>query len=162
MKNIEKTLGRPVNMNSARQIRLAELAAKREAGEIKRGRPVNSESKHAVRKAELEAKRAAGEIKRGRPVEEGSKRQIRLSVKGLVKLGRKPNPESASYQRKMELEAKALRELYNVPEYANVLKAQAISDKAVLYLGEKIPNNMFIGTPNQPMIPIQQQQQMAA
>jgi regulator of protease activity HflC (stomatin/prohibitin superfamily) len=65
--------------------------------------------------------------------------------------------EAIANAEKMELEAKALRELYNVPEYANVQKAQAISDKTVFYLGEKIPNNMFIGTPNQPMIPFQQQ-----
>jgi regulator of protease activity HflC (stomatin/prohibitin superfamily) len=64
--------------------------------------------------------------------------------------------EAVANAEKMELEAKALRELYNVPEYANVQKAQAISDKTVFYLGEKIPNNMFIGTPNQPMIPFQQ------
>ena len=70
--------------------------------------------------------------------------------------------EAIANAEKMELEAKVLRELYNVPEYANVQKAQALSDKAVIYFGEKIPNNMFIGTPNQPIIPIQQQQQMAA
>ena len=67
MTNTVKTLGRPVNVNSVRQIRLAELAAKREAGEVKRGRPVNSESKHAARKAELEAKRLNGTLKLGRP-----------------------------------------------------------------------------------------------
>jgi hypothetical protein len=46
---------------------LAELAAKREAGEIKRGRPVNTESKFNQRKLELEAKRLNGTIKLGRP-----------------------------------------------------------------------------------------------
>jgi regulator of protease activity HflC (stomatin/prohibitin superfamily) len=69
--------------------------------------------------------------------------------------------EAIANAEKMELEAKALRELYNVPEYANVQKAQAISDKTVFYLGEKIPNNMFIGTPNQPIMPFQQQQMAA-
>jgi hypothetical protein len=99
MKNQENTtaqLGRPVNMNSARQIRLAEIAAKREAGlikrgrpsvpgsanqmkmyernfkiqqglDVKRGRPVNPESARAKRIADLEARRAAGTLKLGRP-----------------------------------------------------------------------------------------------
>jgi hypothetical protein len=99
MKNQEnKTaqLGRPVNMNSARQIRLAEIQAKREAGlikrgrpsvpgsanqmkmyernfkiqqglDIKRGRPVNPESARAKRIADLEARRASGTLKLGRP-----------------------------------------------------------------------------------------------
>jgi hypothetical protein len=99
MKNQENKsaqLGRPVNMNSARQIRLAEIAAKREAGlikrgrpsvpgsanqmkmyernfkiqqglDIKRGRPVNPESARAKRIADLEARRAAGTLKLGRP-----------------------------------------------------------------------------------------------
>jgi hypothetical protein len=59
--------GRPVNPNSARQIRLAELEAKRSNGELRRGRPVNGESERQKRLAELEAKRANGELKRGRP-----------------------------------------------------------------------------------------------
>ena len=99
MKNQENTtaqLGRPVNENSARQIRLKEIAAKREAGlikrgrpsvpgsanqmkmyernfkiqqglDVKRGRPVNPESARAKRIADLEARRAAGTLKLGRP-----------------------------------------------------------------------------------------------
>jgi hypothetical protein len=99
MKNQENNtvqLGRPVNMNSARQIRLAEIQAKREAGlikrgrpsvpgsanqmkmyernfkiqqglDIKRGRPVNPESARAKRIADLEARRASGTLKLGRP-----------------------------------------------------------------------------------------------
>jgi hypothetical protein len=99
MKNQENNtaqLGRPVNMNSARQIRLVEIATKREAGlikrgrpsvpgsanqmkmyernfkiqqgvELKRGRPTNPESARAKRIADLEARRAAGTLKLGRP-----------------------------------------------------------------------------------------------
>ena len=63
MTNQETKWGRPVNVNSVRQIRLAELAAKREAGEIKRGRPVNIESKFNQRKLELETKRLKWRIK---------------------------------------------------------------------------------------------------
>jgi len=75
--------------------------------EIKRkGRPVNENSNRQKRLAELNAKREAGELRKGRPVVEGSARQVRLSLKGTLKLGRKPNPESAAYKRRMELEVK--------------------------------------------------------
>ena len=60
--------GRPVNANSKRQQRLAELNAKIEAGvTIQRGRPVSTDSERQKRIAELEAKRANGELRRGRP-----------------------------------------------------------------------------------------------
>jgi hypothetical protein len=42
--NTEVKLGRKINPNSARQIRLAELEAKRSNGELKRGRPVDTTS----------------------------------------------------------------------------------------------------------------------
>ena len=83
MKKVEtvevKQLGRPVNVNSARQIRLAELAAKKAAGEGKQGRPVNPDSERQKRLTELEAKRTSGELRRGRPVKTDSARQIRLA-----------------------------------------------------------------------------------
>ena len=44
MKKVSKKLGRPVNPNSARQLRLKELELKRANGELKRGRPVNPNS----------------------------------------------------------------------------------------------------------------------
>jgi hypothetical protein len=71
-----------------------------------KGRPVNENSERQKRLAELNAKREAGELRKGRPVLEGSARQVRLSLKGTLPLGRKPNPESAAYKRRMELEAK--------------------------------------------------------
>ena len=43
----KKQLGRPVNENSVRQIRLKEIAEKRAQGLIKRGRPANENSKNA-------------------------------------------------------------------------------------------------------------------
>jgi hypothetical protein len=55
MKKVEKVekRGRKVNPNSARQIRLKELEAKRANGELKRGRPVNPNS---VRQLEMARK----------------------------------------------------------------------------------------------------------
>ena len=71
--------GRPVNPNSTRQVRIAELETKRANGELKRGRPVNANSNRQMRLMELETKRANGELKKGRPVNENSARQIRLA-----------------------------------------------------------------------------------
>lgn len=88
--------GRPVDPTSVRQVRIAELEAKRANGELKRGRPVSEESARQKRLAELEAKRANGELKRGRPVSEESARQKRIAELkakaeangGVVKRGR--------------------------------------------------------------------------
>ena len=98
MKNQENKsaqLGRPVNMNSARQIRLAEIAAKREAGLIKRGRPITPLSNNQFKKECRLLKESLGiEIKRGRPVNKFSTRQQRLNdlearrAAGTLKLGR--------------------------------------------------------------------------
>jgi hypothetical protein len=60
---IEKQLGRPVNPNSARQLRLKELAEKRANGELRRGRPVDENS---ARQQKL-ANKAEGNGMRGRP-----------------------------------------------------------------------------------------------
>lgn len=84
---VKAVLGRPVNPNSARQKRLAEIEAKRAAGEVKRGRPIKQGSKRQAVLAEREAKRAAGaEIKRGRPVNPNSERQARLAAKVTVSI----------------------------------------------------------------------------
>jgi hypothetical protein len=86
--------GRPVNINSVRQVRLAELEEKRNNGELKRGRPVNEGSVRQVRLLELELKRMNGELRKGRPVNENSVRQMRLKdiedrkLNGTFKLGR--------------------------------------------------------------------------
>jgi len=98
MKNQEnKTaqLGRPVNPNSARQIRLAEIQAKREAGLIKRGRPSVPGSVNQMKKVERMAKVMSGvELKRGRPTNPESARAKRLAdlearrANGTLKLGR--------------------------------------------------------------------------
>ena len=108
-----KQLGRPVNPNSARQVRLAELAAKKAAGELKKGRPVDETSARQKRLAELEAKRQNGELKRGRPVKEGSARQIRLAELaakaaangGTVKRGRPAKVKSVGTDEAVEVKA---------------------------------------------------------
>lgn len=85
--------GRPVNPNSARQIRLAELEAKRSNGELKRGRPVDSTSERQFR-LKIQAINKALGVGQGRPVNPNSARQIRLAELeakrelGLVKRGR--------------------------------------------------------------------------
>jgi hypothetical protein len=90
-----KQLGRPVNENSVRQIKLKEIAEKRAAGLIKRGRPTNENSKNAAKTKARQEKLAAGIVlKRGRPVNETSARQQRLNdlserrSNGTLKLGR--------------------------------------------------------------------------
>jgi hypothetical protein len=98
MKNQENNtaqLGRPVNENSARQIRLKEIQAKREAGLIKRGRPSVPGSKNSIKQEIRSMKQSLGlDIKRGRPVNKFSVRQTRLNdlearrANGTLKLGR--------------------------------------------------------------------------
>jgi hypothetical protein len=98
MKNQENNtaqLGRPVNMNSARQIRLAEIATKREAGLIKRGRPSVPGSANQLKKVERMVKILSGvELKRGRPTNPESARAKRIAdlearrANGTLKLGR--------------------------------------------------------------------------
>jgi hypothetical protein len=98
MKNQENNtvqLGRPVNMNSARQIRLAEIQAKREAGLIKRGRPSVPGSANQMKMYERNFKIQQGlDVKRGRPVNPESARAKRIAdlearrANGTLKLGR--------------------------------------------------------------------------
>ena len=82
MNEVVVKLGRPVNPNSARQQRIAELAAKKERGEGKRGRPIIANSARQQRLAERNEKLAKGiELKRGRPIDVNSKRQQDLAAK---------------------------------------------------------------------------------
>ena len=73
-----KQLGRPVNENSVRQLRLKELELKRSNGELKRGRPVVENSERQLRLAKQAENKANG-IGQGRPVNLNSARQIRLA-----------------------------------------------------------------------------------
>jgi len=87
--------GRPVNPNSVRQIRLAELEAKRSNGELKRGRPVDTMSARQFRLKTQAINKALGR-NQGRPVNLNSARQIRLAELeakkiangGVIKRGR--------------------------------------------------------------------------
>ncbi len=88
-------LGRPVNMESNRQKRLAEIAERRALGLVKRGRPVVEGSKNAAIKAARLEKISNGEtLRKGRPVNNNSKRQQRMAelaakkASGTFKLGR--------------------------------------------------------------------------
>jgi len=93
VKNVVK--GRPVNVNSVRQIRLAELEAKRANGELKRGRPVSENSERQARLKKQALNKALG-VGQGRPVNPNSARQLRLAElkakaelnDGVVKRGR--------------------------------------------------------------------------
>jgi hypothetical protein len=71
-----KTLGRKINPNSARQIRLAELEMKRQNGEVKRGRPIDNTS---ARQFKLQMKEIGLTLGQGRPINPNSARQIRLA-----------------------------------------------------------------------------------
>jgi hypothetical protein len=72
-------LGRPVNENSARQLRLKELELKRSNGELKRGRPVVENSQSVKLRLAKQAINKANGIGQGRPVNLNSARQIRLA-----------------------------------------------------------------------------------
>ena len=80
---------------------------------VKTGRPVNPNSVRQIRLAELEAKRSNGELKRGRPVDTNSERQLRLKIQTINKAlgiggqGRPIDPNSARQKRLNELAAKA-------------------------------------------------------
>jgi len=106
MKNVNviveevKVLGRPVNPNSVRQIRLAELEAKKQNGELKQGRPVNPNSERQFRLKMQAINKVLG-LGQGRPVNPNSARQLRLAEQkakaeangGKVKLGRPAAPK---------------------------------------------------------------------
>ena len=76
-----------------------------------KGRPVNENSARQLRLKELEAKKAAGTLKKGRPVDMKSDRQLRLKIQFTNKQlgigqGRPVNPNSVRQQRLAELESK--------------------------------------------------------
>ena len=80
--NVTKALGRPSNPESARQKRIAELEAKRAAGDCKRGRPsVAGSKRQAVLAARAEKVANGGTLSKGRPVNLNSKRQQELAAK---------------------------------------------------------------------------------
>lgn len=122
--------GRPVNPNSARQIRLAELAERRAQPDFKLGRPAQTDSERQKKLAERQAKVDAynaqqAEIangtviavedllpnpseKLGRPIDPTSPRQIALreyeakKAAGLVRKGRPSFAEQGKLTREQE------------------------------------------------------------
>jgi len=107
-------LGRPVNMNSKRQIELAIKAERRAAGLVKRGRPVVEGSKNAEIKAARNFKIQQGiELSKGRPVNLNSKRQQRIAelqakkASGTFKLGRPKMNVVIEVPSKAEVSSKA-------------------------------------------------------
>lgn len=78
-----KRVGRPVNPNSARQIKMAERQALLDAGVVfKRGRKVDPNSDNQKRLTARQALLEAGITpKRGRPVDPNSARQIKMASK---------------------------------------------------------------------------------
>ena len=56
---------------------------KRELGILKKGRPVNENSNRQIRLAELASKRANGTLVKGRPINMNSKRQQRMLNKAV-------------------------------------------------------------------------------
>lgn len=122
--------GRPVNPNSARQKRIAELEARRAAGELKLGRPAQTDSERQKKLAERQAKIDAynaqqAEIangaviapenllpnpneKLGRPINPNSPRQIALreyeakKAAGLLRKGRPSFAEQGKLTKEQE------------------------------------------------------------
>lgn len=83
---VAKRVGRPVNPNSARQLKLAERARLEEAGiVIKRGPKINPDSAHQKKLRAREELLAQGITpKRGRPVNPNSARQLKMQAKQSV------------------------------------------------------------------------------
>lgn len=97
--------GRPVNPNSARQQRLADLEARRAAGTLKLGRPAETDSERQKRIAEKQAKVDAynaqqAEIANGAVIDEAD------ILPNPTSLGRPVNPESPRQKAIREYEAK--------------------------------------------------------
>jgi hypothetical protein len=77
-----KQLGRPVNPNSVRQVKIQERLLKKEAGLLKRGRPIVGNSKRQETLQKRADKVNSGiDLKPGRPININSKRQIELAKK---------------------------------------------------------------------------------
>ena len=82
VESVVKQLGRPVNVNSVRQLKIQERLVKEAMGLLKRGRPIVGTSKRQeVIKKRADKVNSGIELKRGRPIDVTSKRQIELTKK---------------------------------------------------------------------------------
>ena len=106
---IEKQLGRPVNLNSARQQKLANKAE----GTGRRGRPINENSARQLRLAELEAKRANGEVKRGRPAGTGKAKveQVKKELGKRFKVVLNDEGKQVNYSKSFSTPKSAVKEM---------------------------------------------------
>lgn len=86
--------GRPVNANSARQIKIAAMAAKREAGELHRGRPTDPNSKRQLKIANKGEGKTGGS--KGRPVDMNSARQKQIAARNEKLIAYKAQLDAAA------------------------------------------------------------------
>ena len=111
-------LGRPVNKNSVRQMRLRDLEERRKDGTLKLGRPVNVDSVRQKRLVEIENRRNNGEvIKRGRPKGSGVKvskeKAVEISSKRF-KVEMSVNGETKNYSKLFKTPKSAIKEMKEV------------------------------------------------
>ena len=97
--------GRPVNPDSARQKRLADLEARRAAGTLKLGRPAETDSERQKRLAEKQAKIDAYNAQQAQ-IEAGVKIDEADILPNPASLGRPVNPDSPRQIALREYEAK--------------------------------------------------------
>jgi hypothetical protein len=97
--------GRPVDPNSKRQQRLADLEARRAAGTLKLGRPAESDSERQKRLAEKQAKMDAYNAQQAL-IADGVEIAPEDVLPNPVSLGRPVNPESPRQKAIREYEAK--------------------------------------------------------
>ena len=146
MKEVKTQLGRPVDPNSARQKRLADLENRKKNGTLKLGRPVDPNSDRQKRLAELEAKRKDGSLKRGRPVNPNSAHQIKLRemaerrAKGEVKRGRPAgsgSKDKVSKEQAQKVSGKRFQVVLNVDgEKSNYSKSFSTPKSAIKEMKE--------------------------
>tara|TARA_B110000503_G_C7036250_1_gene366231 strand:- start:65 stop:460 length:396 start_codon:yes stop_codon:yes gene_type:complete len=111
-------LGRPVNKNSVRQMRLKDLEERRNDGTLKLGRPVNVDSVRQKRLFEIENRRNNGEvIKRGRPKGSGVKvskeKAVEISSKSF-KVEMSVDGETKNYSKLFKTPKSAIKEMKEV------------------------------------------------
>lgn len=136
---VEKAQGRPINPNSARQMRLREMEIRRaKAGELKRGRPVDPNS--ARQQALTNKGTNVGEDgvpHRGRPVNPESARQKALATKNNVSkifqvIITAEDGSQVNHTRRFKLAKSAIKEMkdlgYNASQYKIVEQVVTAED----------------------------------
>ncbi len=147
--------GRPVNPNSARQQRIADLEARRQAGELKLGRPVETDSQRQQRLLERQAK-----------IDAYNAQQVEIANGAVIavedllpnpsdKLGRPIDPESPRQIAIREYEAKKAAGLIKKgrPSFASLGLEPAKSSKTKVAATPVVQNVITI-TDKQPVAPV--------